>query len=92
LLARQVINGDPYLRGEIIVRTDSKIKTLADLRDECLVFTDPISTMSILPLVMLRRAGVPGSALRSIHYIEGQRNVAMAVLADDFDAGAVTEA
>jgi phosphonate transport system substrate-binding protein len=85
------VNNDPFLHGEIIVRADSKYKSLADLKGRCLAFTDPISTMAVLPLAMLREAGVPQSSLRSIHYLEGQRNVAIAVLADDCDAGAVKE-
>ncbi len=91
LLARQIVNNDAFLHGEIVVRTDSPFKSLADLKGARLAFTDPISTMSILPLAMLRRSGVAESALGSVHYLEGQRNVALAVLADDADAGAIKE-
>ncbi len=91
LLARQIVNNDPFLHGEIIVRADSRFKCLADLKGQRLAFTDPISTMVMLPLEMLRNAGVPRSALRSVHYLEGQRNVAIAVLTNDFDAGAIKE-
>lgn len=90
LLARQVINGDPYLRGEIIVRQDSPFRTLADLRGKCFLFGDINSTMSyILPQRMLERAGIPLSKLGSYQSLEGHKNVALAVLAGSCDAGAV---
>lgn len=90
LLARQVINGDPYLRGEIIVRRDSPFQTLADLRGKCFLFGDNNSTMSyVLPQRMLESAGVPLSRLGSYKSLEGHRNVALAVLAGSCDAGAV---
>lgn len=91
LLARQVVNGDPCLHGEIIVRKDSPYRSLADLKGRRLAFTDPMATMTILPLAMLRRIGISGSALGPVKFFEGQRNVAIAVLAGDFDGGAVKE-
>ena len=90
LLVRQVINGDPYLRGEIIVRQDSTFRTLADLRGKCFLFGDVNSTMSyVLPQRMLESAGVPLSSLGSYKSLEGHKNVALAVLAGSCDAGAV---
>ena len=91
LLARQVVNNDPFLHGEIIVRADSPFKSLADLKGRRLAFSDPMSTMTALPLAMLRQSGVFGATLGSVKFLEGQRNVAIAVLAGDFDAGAVKE-
>lgn len=90
LLARQVINHSPYLRGEIIVRKDSPIRKLEDLKGRCFYFGDPNSTMShILPRLMLEQAGVPLSSLGSYKSLEGHENVALGVLAGDCDAGAV---
>jgi phosphonate transport system substrate-binding protein len=40
---------------------------------------------------MLRRAGVPESALGSVKFLGSHKNVALAVLAGDYDAGAVKE-
>ena len=90
LLARQVIAGNPYLRGEIIVRQDSSFRTLADLKGKCFLFGDINSTMSyILPQRMLEGAGVPLKRLGSYKSLEGHKNVALAVLAGSCDAGAV---
>lgn len=92
LLARQVINGDPMLHGEIFVRQDSPIRTLQDLKGKRFAFGDPESTGShIVPAAMLRAAGVPESALAQVAFLHAHRNVALAVLAGDFDAGAVHE-
>ncbi len=92
LLARQVIGGDPLLHGEIIVREDSALHSLQDLAGKRFAFGDPESTMSaVVPLVMLRAAGVPQSALGRAVFLGAHRNVALAVLAGDVDAGAVRE-
>jgi phosphonate transport system substrate-binding protein len=92
LLARQVINGDPMLHGEIIVRQDSDIRSLQDLKGKRFAFGDPESTGShVVPAAMLREAGVPESALGQATFLHAHRNVALAVLAGDFDAGAVHE-
>ena len=92
LLARQVINGDPMLHGEIIVRQDSAIRSLGDLKGKRFAFGDPDSTGShVVPAAMLREAGVPESALAQAVFLHAYRNIALAVLAGDFDAGAVHE-
>lgn len=92
LLARQVINGKPFLKGEIIVRKESPLQSLAELKGKRFVFTDATSTMgSVLPQKMLLQAGVPLTSLAGYKFIEGHDNVALAVLAGDFDAGAVKE-
>ena len=92
LLARQVVDGDPMLHGEIIVRQDSPIRSLAELRGKRFAFGDPDSTMShVVAAAMLRDAGVPESALAQADFLNAHRNVALAVLAGDFDAGAVKE-
>ncbi len=90
LLARQVVNGDPFLRGEIIVRKDSPLQSLAELKGKCFLFGDVNSTMSyILPQRMLEDAGIPLMSLGRYKSVEGHRNVALAILAGDCDAGAV---
>ncbi|HXY97090.1 MAG TPA: phosphate/phosphite/phosphonate ABC transporter substrate-binding protein [Steroidobacteraceae bacterium] len=92
LLARQVINGDPARHGEIIVRQDSAIRSLQDLKGKRFAFSDPEATSGhVVPAAMLRDAGVPESALAQSAYLHSYRNVALAVLAGDFDAGAVRE-
>jgi phosphonate transport system substrate-binding protein len=92
LLVRQVINDSPYLRGEIIVRKDSRLRTLSDLKGKCFLFGDVNSTMSyIMPQHMLEGAGVPLNRLGDHKFLEGHENVALAILAGTCDAGAVKQ-
>ncbi|MDE1989402.1 MAG: phosphate/phosphite/phosphonate ABC transporter substrate-binding protein [Betaproteobacteria bacterium] len=90
LLARQVVNGNPFLKGEIIVRTDSPLRSLQDLRGKCFTFGDPDSTMStILPRWALAQDGITPSQLGRFRNLESHDDVALAVLSGDCDAGAV---
>lgn len=89
LLARQEINGQPFMHGEIIVREDSKTQTLAELKGKRFAFTDAKSTLTKLSQHMLKHAGVPLVSLGGYDYITGHKNVSLAVLAGDYDAGAV---
>lgn len=92
LLARQVIAGQPFLKGEIIVRQDSPLQSLSELKGKRFIFTDPDSTMgSVLPQKMLAKSGVTLASLGGYKFVEGHDNVALAVLAGDFDAGAIKE-
>jgi len=92
LLARQVIGGDPLLHGEIIVRQDSALRSLQELRGKRFAFGDAEATTgAVVPAAMLRAAGVPLSALAQTAFLKSHRNVALAVLAGDFDAGAIRE-
>ncbi len=92
LLARQEVNGQRYLRGVIVVRQDSRVRTLADLKGKRFAFGDPDSTMShVLPLYMLQKAGVAERALAHHEFLGAHKNVALAVLVGDYDAGAVKE-
>jgi phosphonate transport system substrate-binding protein len=92
LLARQEVNHQPYLRGVIFVRQDSSLHTLADLKGKRFAYGDPDSTMShVIPMRMLEQAGVPEKALARHQFLGAHKNVALAVLAGDFDAGAVKE-
>jgi phosphonate transport system substrate-binding protein len=74
-------------RGAIVVRQDSPIRTLADLRDRNFAFGDARSTMgSLVPRKILQEAGItvgPGSKNLSSH-----DNVALAVVNGEFEAGA----
>jgi phosphonate transport system substrate-binding protein len=92
LLARQAIGGNPVFHAKIFVRADSAIRTLADLRGKRFAFGDPKSTMShLVPRYMLWQAGVPVDQLASSKFVGDHVNVALGVLAGDYDAGAVKE-
>jgi phosphonate transport system substrate-binding protein len=92
LLVRQEIDGQQLLKGEIIVRQDSPLQSLSELKGKRFIFTDPDSTMgAVIPQKVLIKAGIPLNNLASYKFVEGHDNVALAVLAGDYDAGAVKE-
>lgn len=92
LLARQEVDGQAYLRGAIIVRQDSPLRSLGAMKGKRFAFGDPDSTMShVVPQRMLEQAGVPEKALANLQFLGSHKNVALAVLAGDFDAGAVKQ-
>lgn len=93
LLACQAISGKPTFQGKIIVRKDSNLRSLNQLKGKSFAFGDPNSTMShLVPRYMLWKAGVSASKLKRYRFLGSHDNVALAVLAGDYDAGAVKEA
>ncbi|MEG3638042.1 phosphate/phosphite/phosphonate ABC transporter substrate-binding protein [Magnetococcus sp. PR-3] len=92
LLSRFAIRGLPFFQGRIVVRKNSKIKTIKDLKSHLFAFGDPKSTMShLVPRHMLRSQGVTVSELAGYAFLGSHHNVALSVLAGDFDAGAVKD-
>jgi phosphonate transport system substrate-binding protein len=90
LLARFEVANQPNLYGVIAVAKASPLRTLADLRGRRFAFGDPDSTMSYyVPAWMLMSAGLPLAALGDQRFLGSHPNVALAVLAGDFDAGAM---
>lgn len=90
LLARLRVNGSDWLFGEIVVRRESPIQTLADLRGHSFAFGSRLSTMgTVVPRALLATVGVDTSNLGFSTHLEGHNNVAMAVLSGMVDAGAV---
>lgn len=93
LIARQVIKGKPTFKGNIIIRSDSNINKLNDLKGKRFAFGDPNSTMShLVPRYMLVKQGITKDKLKSLSFLGSHDNVAIAVLTGEFDAGAVKEA
>ena len=92
-IARQVIKGKATFKGDIIVRTDSNINKLSDLKNKRFAFGDPNSTMShLVPRYMLINNGINKSTLKNMSFLGSHDNVAISVLSGEFDAGAVKEA
>lgn len=90
LLARLEVNGKPELFGAVIVRADSPLHALTDLKGRSFAFGDPDSTMShIVPEAMLADAGIPLPDLGEYKFLGAHKNVVFGVLSGDFDAGAV---
>ncbi len=93
LLACQAIHGRPTFQGKIIVRKESTLRTLSQLKGGSFAFGDSSSTMShLVPRYMLWKAGVSADKLNRYKYLGSHDNVALAVLSGDYDAGAVKEA
>jgi len=82
--------GSPTYNGQIIVRADSGIKTLADLDGKTFARPDPLSTSGwIIPMLTLRAAGVdPDSDLAQVVDAGSHDSVVAAVYNGDVDAGA----
>ncbi|MEK7206602.1 MAG: phosphate/phosphite/phosphonate ABC transporter substrate-binding protein [Pseudomonadota bacterium] len=92
LLARLETDGNPLFRGHIIVRQESPLQSLADLKGKRMAFGDQDSTMShLVPQYMLEKAGVPLNKLAEHKFLGSHNNVVLAVLSGDFDAGAVKD-
>lgn len=92
LLARLAVNGEPVFRGYLVTSPDSGINDLQSLRGKRFAFGDPGSTMShFVPRHMMLEAGIDVDTLEDYQFLGSHKNVALAVLSDAFDAGAVKE-
>lgn len=92
LLARLEVEGSPVFHGIIFTEKESSIETIGDLKEKRFAFGDPNSTMShLVPRHMLREAGISVDKLAEHKFLGSHNNVALGVLAGDFDAGAVKE-
>ena len=90
LLARFEVAHEPNLYGVIAVPQGSPLHTLAELRGRRFAFGDPESTMSYyVPAWLLMTSGVPLATLGDQRFLGSHPNVALAVLAGDYDAGAL---
>lgn len=80
----------PGLRGVMVVRKDSKLQHLAELKHKRVAFTSPDSTMGFqVPAHLLVQEGVCLRDLETFSFVGNHHNVAYAVLAGRFDAGAL---
>ena len=77
--------------GAIIVREDSPYKKISDLLDKKIAFVDKKSTMHLVPLYMLVKGGVTPKRMAKYDFLGKHENVALAVLADEYDAGALKD-
>ena len=92
LLARLEVNGESVFHGYLVTNSNSGVSDIQSLRGKRLAFGDPESTMShLVPRYMLLEAGVDVSDLADYQFLGSHKNVALAVLSEAFDAGAVKE-
>jgi len=82
--------GSPYYKGQIIVRADSGIKTLADTKGKTACWVDAASTSGyIIPRIMLKAAGVdPDKDLANQVEAGSHPAVVVGVYKGDCDFGA----
>jgi len=84
--------GEPYYQSAIVVRADSGINSLAELRGQRFAFGDAKSTGSkAMPESMLKEAGFGLRDLGHHGFVGSHDSVAKAVLAKDYDAGGLMQ-
>jgi phosphate/phosphite/phosphonate ABC transporter binding protein len=80
--------GEPFYKSAIVVRADSGIQSLGELRGKRFAFGDSKSTGSkAMPESMLKEAGIGVRDLAHHGFVGSHDNVAKAVLQKDYDAG-----
>lgn len=91
-LGRLNFSGKDSFRGAIIVRSDSKLNSVNELRGSRFAFGDPNSTLSsLLPIRLLSEAGIELTDLAEYSNLKNHHNVALSVLLGNHDAGGVKE-
>lgn len=93
---RPILSGIEYkgsrtFYGAIIVRKDSPYRKISDLKDKKIAFVDKKSTMHLVPLYMLVNDGVTPQRMAKYDFLGKHENVALAVLAGEYDAGALKD-
>ena len=85
--------GKPFYRGQIMVRADSGIKTLADLKGKTFAYVDPASTSGHLyPKALLLSHGHDPDKFFAHSVFAGSHNaVVLSLLKGEVDAGAAYE-
>nr|WP_320049967.1 PhnD/SsuA/transferrin family substrate-binding protein [uncultured Desulfuromonas sp.] len=82
----------PNLRGAIVVRKDSPIMEVSELKGKRMAFVSHNSTMGYgVTTHVLVHAGVYSKDLAAWQFLKNHENVAYAVLAGFFDAGSVKQ-
>jgi phosphonate transport system substrate-binding protein len=90
LLAQELKKGAKTFKGVIVVRTDSNLHTLLDLKDRTFAFGDPNSTIGrYLAQAELLQAGIHAGDLKSFEFLGRHDLVASRVRIGDFDAGSI---
>ncbi len=84
--------GIPSYRSAIIVRTDSPLKEIKELRGKSMAFGSPHSTSgNLIPRYLLWENGVGLRDLKTYSNLQHHDAVAKAILKGQFDAGAVKD-
>lgn len=85
-------DGTPFYRSAIIVRQDSTLKKIADLRGRTMGFGSSHSTSgNLIPRYLLWKNGIGMRDLKSFANLQHHDAVAKAILKGQYDAGAVKD-
>lgn len=85
-------NGTPFYRSAIIVKSDSPIKELKELKGKNFAFGPLLSTSgNLIPRYLLWDNGIPLQSLKSFHNLKHHDDVAKAILKGQYQAGAVKD-
>lgn len=88
LIAMETENGDKRFKGAVLVRKDSPIQKLSDLKGKKFAFGDQNSTIGrYLIQAELVKAGITSSDLAGYKFLGRHDTVVKAVEVGDFDAG-----
>lgn len=90
LLGRHHVHPSGRLQGHLVVRKDSAMSKVAELRGHRLALVDPLSaTGYVAPRLLLRRHGLDDRHLLNPRFVGSDGNVAFAVLTGEADAGGI---
>ena len=90
LLAMENSHGGVTFRGMIVVRDDSDLRTVSDLKGRSFAFVSERSTLGrYFPQAYLAEAGISAGDLGGYAYVGHHEAVGLAVWAGRFDAGAM---
>lgn len=85
-------DGIPFYRSAIIVRADSPLKDIKELRGKSVAFGSPHSTSgNLIPRYLLWDNGIGLRDLKSFENLQHHDAVAKAILKGQYDAGAVKD-
>lgn len=85
-------DGIPFYRSAIIVRVDSPLKNIRELRGKSMAFGSPHSTSgNLIPRYLLWDNGINLRELKSFTNLQHHDAVAKAILKGQYDAGAVKD-
>ncbi len=88
MLAGEAEGGQAFYQSAIVVRVDSPLQRVSDLKGRRMAFGAEISmSSSVAPKLMLAQAGVKLASLAGYSHLDRHERVALAVLHGDFDAG-----
>ena len=83
--------GRPFFHSVVVVRDDSPLRTLSDLKSRDFAFTSRASMSYWMGLHMLREVGIEQKDLGATANFSHHETVAEKVLRGEFDAGAVKD-